>query len=141
LLGAGRAGGFCGVGVVAANCDEANLSTIVNSVDQFLVAVGQPVPKGYTFDTLQQKYWDMLGAPGSFPPAHVAWQLQIGIYPGGTPVTDALKAHAFVVAKGLGGVVVPPVYAKFGGRSRKCMSDREQAFLFGKIAAPQDPDC
>lgn len=141
LLGAGISGGFCGVGVVAANCDQTNLSTIVNSVDQFLVAVGQPVPKGYTFETIQQKYWDMLGAPGSFPAAKVAWQLQLGAYPRGTPVADALKAHAFAVAKGVGGLVVSPVFAKLGGAAIRCTNQRQQAFLFGKTTVPLGREC
>ena len=144
LLGAGLNGGFCGIGATANNCDmgaNGNLNAIVTNVDQFLISVGLPPPKGYTFATSMTKYWSMIGAPGTFPQGHVILQFVLGAWPAGTSVRNATDARAFAIANNVGGVVLAPVFAQMGGSATRCTNQKIQTLLFGTFTSPMDPGC
>jgi len=142
LLSAGVAAGYCGVGATAANCDVENLSGstgIVNTVDQFLLGVGEPPPKGYTFNSSLTAQYALLGT--GFTQNHAGVVFNLGLWPGGTTVADANFTRSFMLTNGMGPIYPFPQYAAMGGSPYRCTNEKIQIILFGTFTAPIPSGC
>ncbi len=149
LLGSGIAAGFCGVGVSnvkngVEKCDipGGNLAAIVGVVDFFAFSsISQPPPRSYTFEAGIAARIALFGPAAGYDHSKIMAQFNLGSWPGGTTVANAVFARSTFLSEGWGAWQIVPVSTTMGGAETRCTNQKQEILLFGTTASPITAGC